>query len=74
MENDYTADKLLDRYPFHPSGVAGHPRNCISQLNAVNLHRHQKRVSMATERKQFCFSGIECHKPSVTPFHNTTQV
>ena len=29
---------------------------------------------MATERKQFCFSGIECHKPSVTTFNNTTQV
>ena len=38
------------------------------QLNAIPLHRHQKRVSMAIERKQFRFSGIEYHKQSVTPF------
>ena len=44
------------------------------QFNTIHLHSHQKTVSMAIERKQFCFSGIDYHKPSVTPFHNTTQV
>ena len=29
MEADYSTDVLLDRYPFSPLGVAGHPKNCI---------------------------------------------
>ena len=44
------------------------------QLNAIHLHSHQKRISMVIERKQLRFGGIVCHKPSVTPFHNTTQI
>ena len=44
------------------------------QMNAIHLNRHQKRVPRAIERKQFRFSVIECHKLSVTPFHNTMQV
>ena len=29
MENDYTADELLDHYPFRPPDVAGCPRNWV---------------------------------------------
>ena len=29
MEEDYSKDELLDRYPFSLLGVAGHPKNCI---------------------------------------------
>ena len=29
MEEDYSTDGLLHRYPFSPLGVAGHPKNCI---------------------------------------------
>ena len=52
---------------------------CISclfrELNAIHFHRHQKKISMAIEIKQFRFSDIECdiecHKPSVTPQYYT---
>ena len=30
MEEDYSTDGLLDRYPFSPPGIAGHPKNCIT--------------------------------------------
>ena len=29
MVEDYSSEKLLDRYPLSPLGVAGHPKNCI---------------------------------------------
>ena len=29
VDDDCTADELLNRYPFRPPGVAGRPRNCI---------------------------------------------
>ena len=29
VDDDCAADKLLNRYPFRPPGVAGRPRNCI---------------------------------------------
>ena len=37
------------------------------QLNVIHLHKHQERIYMAIERKQFRFSGIECHKPACHP-------
>ena len=29
MKEDYSTDELLDRHPFRPLGLAGHPENCI---------------------------------------------
>ena len=39
-EEDYSTDKLLDRYPFSPLGVAGHLKNCISPRSKPEEYVH----------------------------------
>ena len=62
--------KSIDRVKIKPS-----KQKLVSSGNSMPfISPGTMRVSMAIERKQFRFSGIECHKPSVTLFHNTMQV
>ena len=44
------------------------------KYKSLNVSGHRSFISTGTKRKLFRFSSIEFHKPSVAPFHNTSQV
>ena len=58
MEKDYSTNELLDRYPFSPLGVAGHPKNCIPRVPSVRNNFTSSLVIIAMLGQQLLLENV----------------